>query len=116
VEILHCSNIVSCTTLGGWSGLIYEAERYTITLSIRIDDNYGIGSSEYRTVGSNQVGTFYASWAEIIGNVDAFSMHLQVGGEYNLPWYYTGRVDNEGRLCLRRDVLPEPERCLAPME
>lgn len=98
---------------GEWRGTVYEQDNLRLVLRISIEENYGIGSVEYLNTVTGE-SNFYASSAEIIGTTERFSMHLQVGAEWNLPWFYTGRVSNE-ELCISRDLLPEPERCLAPV-
>lgn len=100
------------TVTGEWSGLIYESSSYDIYLTLYVEDNYGIGSTEYY-MRSYDRSTHYATTASFMGTPDHFFLHLDVGLGYDPPWAYTGYVE-DGALCLVRDALPEPVRCLMP--
>lgn len=100
------------TVTGEWSGLIYESSSYDIYLSLYVEDNYGLASTEYYSRTQDR-SSFYATTATFLGTPDHFFMHLDVGLGFDPPWAYTGYV-KDGALCLVRDALPEPVRCLMP--
>ena len=95
---------------GEWSGVVFDDGVWMYTLELRVEDNFAIGSMKILIVehGSSK---FHATSGIIVGNADSFSMHLQVGPYPTNTWAYTGYIENE-RLCLIRDALPDPVRCL----
>lgn len=100
------------TINGEWSGLIYQSSSYDIYLAIYVEDNVGIGSTEYVNKSYDK-SSFYATGATFMGTPEHFYMHLDVGFGFDPPWAYTGYVKND-MLCLVRDAMPNPPRCLAP--
>ena len=95
---------------GEWQGLVFENENFTGYLRLHIEDGSVLGS--YR-VGS-AVDAFSPVRGTLLGNADSFTMQVQVGAEWTAQWTYFGYIQDE-KLCLVRDLLPSPVRCLSPV-
>jgi hypothetical protein len=95
---------------GEWQGLVFENENFTGYLRLHINDGSVLGS--YR-VGS-AVDAFSPVRGTLLGNADSFTMQVQVGAEWTAQWTYFGYIQ-DGKLCLIRDLLPSPVRCLSPV-
>jgi hypothetical protein len=95
---------------GEWQGLVFENENFTGYLRLHINDGSVLGS--YR-VGS-AVDAFSPVRGTLLGNADSFTMQVQVGAEWIAQWTYFGYIQ-DGKLCLIRDLLPSPVRCLSPV-
>jgi hypothetical protein len=95
---------------GEWQGLVFENENFTGYLRLHINDGSVLGS--YR-VGS-AVDAFSPVRGNLLGNADSFTMQVQVGAEWTAQWTYFGYIQ-DGKLCLIRDLLPSPVRCLSPV-
>lgn len=95
---------------GEWNGLVYDNEGFTSFFHVGIKDGVVLGS--YKTVFVNTAfAPFYGS---LIGDEDSFVMQIQIGSEWNAEWTYFGYVKDE-ELCISRDLLPLPIRCLSPV-
>jgi hypothetical protein len=95
---------------GEWQGLAFENDNFTGYLRLHIEDGSVLGS--YR-VGS-AVDAFSPVRGTLLGNADSFTMQVQVGAEWTAQWTYFGYIQDE-KLCLVRDLLPSPVRCLSPV-
>lgn len=101
------------TVHGEWAGVIYEGPVWENSLQIRIEDGFIIGS--HRILNTETLyERFSAVTGTLVGNEESFTAHLQIGIDPNNLWVYTGYVE-EKELCLVRDLLPEPVRCLYPV-
>lgn len=98
---------------GAWSGIIYESESFRNVITIRIKDENVVGGHELVHLPTS-TSNFYTLTGLIVGDEEGFSLVINIGGNVNNNWAFTGYVKN-GELCLIRDVLPEPVRCLAPL-
>lgn len=98
---------------GEWSGVVYVGDWFNISMDLAIDDSRVVGSTIYHYEDGSMASK--ATHGDLIGNEEHFRVNLQVGQDYNPAWVYTGYVNGSDELCLVRDVLPEPVRCLTPL-
>ena len=90
------------------------SEWFHISLDVAIEDGAAIGATSY--VYDDGSSSSRPASGVLIGNEDRFRLNLQVGQDFNPAWVYTGYVNSSDELCLVRDILPEPIRCLTPLQ
>lgn len=95
---------------GEWEGLIYESDLFSSYLRVRIEEGDVIGSYKMAYVSDAHAPVR----GRLVGNEDSFTMQVNIGSIQQDPWTYYGYVQDDN-LCLSRDLLPSPVRCLSPV-